>query len=1185
MLSRHTRPIFAFQVFVFLLVSFLSVAGQSRSLITTPIDNSSRAQVPHSHLPLNRAVDLGSVPENQSLERMILVLKMSPEQQRNLVTLLDSQQTKGSPNYHRWLTPEQYGQQFGPATDDVAQISSWLQQQGFTIGRVAKSGMWIEFSGNVGMVNRTFQTQLRRYVVSGENHVANATDISIPAALAPLVTGVSLHDFFSKPTLVRSPDLPDITNSAGASAVTPGDFATIYDLAPLYGANINGSGQTIAIVGRSDINLSDIAQFQKIFGLPNNVPTVIDNGIPAGVTPDGDGGEATLDTEWSAAVATGAKIVLVSSVDTYTTDGVILSAAYIVDQNVGQIVNASFSNCEPNLGTAGNAFWSNLWQQAAAQGMSVFVSAGDSGSDACAATGLDGRLNDFNVAVNGLSSTPFDTSIGGTEFDETVNGGAQSTFWNSTNAANFSSAIGYIPEMVWDDEFTGAVFEIVLGTGGGVSTVYPTPSWQSLNVTGLNVLKTYSLPGQSGVSPRGIPDVSLNASPVHDPYLFCFTSPFTPDDPDCQLDNGTFGPKTFQNVAGGTSFGSPTFAGIMALINQKVLNDHPAQTSSDGRQGLANYVLYPLAVAETFSSCNSSNRTNPATPAPSGCVFNDITVGNNNDPDIAGYNATVGYDLASGLGSIDASNLAAAWDNASTGFHGSETMLTTTAGNSISITHGQSITFDAAVQKLAGDTTSQLPVGSISLVAQGGSLSGSVGIAVAPLAGSTSPVTTGNFSTRTLPGGSYNLIADFPGDGFFASSVSNSIPVTVAHEPSITTLGGATTLPYGTYITEFNAIVAGASGQGSPSGQVTLADGGTAFAQLTLNNQGIGVFLNCPPGGGGIMTPTPSSLPCFTIGTHVITATYSGDNSFNPSPTPPAASQTLTLTITKGQVFPFLGFAASTTNPPDLINFPVILTASLQGVSPGAVQPTGSVQFLLGTTQVGQGVVTNGAGNIPVASSAAVTVPQGQNTITLNYSGDSHYSAESASQQIDNGVPIGWSGTTVTQTINAGQTATYNFTLSTATGFVGQVPLTCIAGTNFSQPGTPPTGVACTVSPTTADFTSSATSFPVTVTVTTTTQSQLIPFSLPWMTLPFAVAGIFALGLRKKKTARVSFFATALALSAAFSCGGGGSNGTIINPPPPPTTAIFTVWSSYPGSSSGYTVYNGVVMTTTINNQ
>jgi hypothetical protein len=1160
--------------FLFIASTAIVSAAAAQPQITGQVDDSSRVPLPNSHLAINPAYDLGALDQSRPLDRMILVLNMAAQQQHELATLLDTQQTKGSPSYHRWLTPAQFGQQYGPVQEDVAKISAWLQQQGFWKIKPSTSRLWIEFSGTVGLVNQAFRTEIHAYQVAGETHIGNSTDISVPAALVPLVNGVPLHDFFSKPAFVRSPARPDITNSAGAHAVTPGDLAAIYDLTPLYKANLNGAGQTIAIVSRSDINPSDVAQFQKIFGLPANAPQVIDNGIAPGVDPSGDGAESTLDTEWAVAVATGAKIVLVPSVSTTTTDGVVLSASYIVDQDLGQIVNVSFSNCEPNLGTAGNAFFSNLWQQAAAQGMSVFVAAGDSGAEACAPTGIVGPGDDFIDAVNGVASTPFDTAVGGTEFDETVNGGSASTYWSTTNGSNLASALGYIPEMVWNDDTSTGVL-IVLGAGGGISTIYPISPWQRLNVTGLQVLSTYSLPGQSGVTPRGIPDVSLEASPVNDPFLFCFTSPLTPTPPDCQLENGTLGANTFQNAGGGTSFSSPIFAGLMAIINQKTQSDNPS-SSADGRQGLANYVLYPLATAEDFSSCNSSARTNPKTPALAACVFNDITIGNNDVPDLTDYySATIGFDLASGLGSVDANNLVTNWNTTAASFHGSQTTLTSSPG-SLSITHGQSVTFDASVQKLTGDSATQIPSGSVSLIAGGGTLTGSFGLVAGTLSGASSPVSTGNLAVSNLPGGTYSVLANFPGDGFYAPSLSNSIAVTVAPEPSTTSIGGPSSFPYGTFPLELAALVTGVSGQGEPSGQITFTDGGILLGTGNLNNVGLASFLNCPLANGTTIPPVPSTPPCLSVGTHEITATYSGDSSFLPSPIAPAASQILNLTITKGELPLYV--SCQGTPPNYLINQPCMLTAALQGVSPAAVPPIGTVQFLDGTTSLGQANVVTV--NSLQQASIQVTLSQGQHNLSASYSGDMFWAAESATQQWDIGVPIGWAANSTTATINPGQTATYNLTLSTATGFTGQVALTCIPGNDPSNSGTPPTGVQCTVQPSSVNFTSSATSFPATVTLTTTSLSRMQPF--PFGMLPFAVAGALAFGFRRRKSSGslAVFVAAALALSAATSCGGGNTP-TPVGPPAVSTT--YSVWATYPVSPSNETLSTGVVLTLNIN--
>lgn len=402
--------------FVCLLVLFLAPASQSQiaARITAPVEDSSRIALPQSHLwLLSRATDTGPLNVDQPLDRMVLLLNRSPQQQQALTALLDSQQTGGSSSYHAWLTPEEFGSRFGPAPSDLAKVTEWLRQQGFHIDGVAKSGMWIEFSGAVGQVNTAFQTEMHSYRIGSKTHIANVADISIPAALAPVLAGVPLHDFFSKPSLVRPKAKQEQTEPQitapwnGAHAVIPGDFAAIYDLNPLYKAGLNGSGQTIAIIGESDIDLSDNATFQKVFGLPSNPPNVIDVGADPGVdTTQGYGLEAAIDTEWSSAVAPGAAIDLVVSAPSETTDGVALSALYIVDQNLAQIVSVSYGECEQDLGTAGNAMWNSLWQQAAAQGMSVFVASGDSGSVACDASGVYYADEQFGpMAVNGVAST------------------------------------------------------------------------------------------------------------------------------------------------------------------------------------------------------------------------------------------------------------------------------------------------------------------------------------------------------------------------------------------------------------------------------------------------------------------------------------------------------------------------------------------------------------------------------------------------------------------------------------------------------------------------------------------------------------------------------------------------------------------------------------------------------------
>jgi Pro-kumamolisin, activation domain/Bacterial Ig-like domain (group 3) len=933
--------------------------------ITAAIDNTARVQIPHSTHPLARpAFDNGRLEGGTPMKRMILILGGSPAQDYQLSVLLDSQQSKGSPDYHHWLTPDQFGEKFGPAPQDIQTVTGWLLQQGFGIDRVSPSGKFIQFTGTSAQVEAAFQTQMHRYQVNGEAHIANATDISIPAALAPVIRGVaSLNNFFPKPAshfggarVRRSTDgryeviAPDanLQTQQGTllHALAPGDFAAIYDLNPLYTAAptaLNGTGVTIAIVALSDINLQDIADFRTVFGLPANTPNIIVDGEDPGDVPGGDE-EATIDTEWSGSVAPGATIDVVISANTLVSPAAELSPQFIVDQNLAQVINVSLSACEAGLGGANsfdNDFFNLLWQQAAAQGMSVFVSTGDTGAAGCdpnepvpAPGAVDG------LAVSGIASTPYDTAVGGSEFNETGAGDSvppnppttDATFWSATNSATLESALGYIPEMVWNESCTGCEDgDDSLGSGGGgLSTLYPVPSWQTLSITGLT---------GAGFANRALPDVSLASAGGHDGYIECFQASCEP----------TADPSFFVN--GGTSFAAPAFAGIMAIVDQKL----------GAPQGLANYTLYSLASAENFGNCNSNTRVNPATAAPAACVFNDVTVGNNGVPgnDVTnkpangdlGYPAGTGYDLATGLGSVDAKNLVNAWANAGAGFQGSQTSIT--SPGSINITHGQSVTLNVHVQKAGGGSG---PTGNVGLITDQAiaGIPGTSTIEGLILSGGTASTGSIDF----LPGGSYHIFANYAGDGTFAGSKSAPISVTVAKEASCVELGGLTpgaasfsnsltNVAYGTPLA-FDLLVTGAAntcaGDGIATGTITsITNAGTSSGTLTsgalsLNAGGGTEFFDCDP------IDTPATTNCFTPGTYTVDANYSGDNSFNPGNTNTSNPvQTVSVMIVKATT-------TTTISPSSTIlarNGSVTLTATVGTQSTG-LAPTGaaSVQFL-----------------------------------------------------------------------------------------------------------------------------------------------------------------------------------------------------------------------------------------------
>ena len=441
--------------------------------------------------PLTRAAnDRGEAPLEQPMRRMMMVLTRSAEQKAALEKMLEGQQEPASSSYHQWLTPTAFGATFGPADADVQAITGWLASSGFNGIRVDEGRTVIEFSGSVATVEQAFRAPIHHYLVDGKTYSANSADPQIPEALSPVVAGiVTLHNFprqshsrlagaftrnrttgavtrvssaprpaaaasrttgeIAKPLYTYTPDLQTLY------ALGPEDFATIYNLNLLWNAATptDGTGQTIAIVGETDIQVQDFINFRQMFGLPLGVTTgptgtqylnIIHNGVPPGITSTDEELESNLDTQWSGAVAPRATIDLVISTSTDTAAGIDLSAEYIVDNNLAPVMSTSYGECELSLGTAGNAFYNTLYQQASAQGITVFTSSGDSGSSSC-----DENLStEVGLSVSSLTSTPYNVSVGGTDFNMP---GDASKYWNSANASSTgASALGYIPELAWN---------------------------------------------------------------------------------------------------------------------------------------------------------------------------------------------------------------------------------------------------------------------------------------------------------------------------------------------------------------------------------------------------------------------------------------------------------------------------------------------------------------------------------------------------------------------------------------------------------------------------------------------------------------------------------------------------------------------------------------------------------------
>jgi pseudomonalisin len=604
---------------------------QARDRITSFIDDDQRVTLRGNVHPLALAqYDAGAVAPGFPMEHMLLTLLPDAAQQDALNQLLDAQHNPESPYYHQWLTPEQYGERFGISDADTAQVVGWLQDHGMEVEEVTAGRGSIVFSGAASQVESAFHTQIHTYKIGDELHHANATEPEIPAALVQVVGGVvSLHDFHSEPMHgERRAPAPEFS-SGGSYYLAPADFATIYDLVPLYQQSINGSGQAVAIVARSNIKLTDVRKFRTFFGLPANDPQIIVNGADPGIWNSNEETEADLDVEWSGAVARNATIKFVVSKSTNASDGVDLSAQYIVNHNLAAVMSMSFGLCEASLGSSGNKFVNSLWQQAAAEGITVFVSSGDDGAAGCDAASASSARH--RRGVNGLCSTPYSVCVGGTEFNDAS---SPSLYWSSSNAAGTqASASSYIPEMTWNESGPGAG---LWASGGGASSVYTKPAWQAGT-------------GVPADGRRDVPDVSLSSA-GHEGYLI-------------YQEGGLY-------VVGGTSAASPSFAGVMALLVQRVA----------ARQGNANSAFYSLA---------SKQRTGGAS------VFHDITKGNNSVPGLAGFNATVGYDQATGLGSIDGFLLVSHWSDATV----VPAFRAAASTGSLSITEGSSntVTINVAV--------------------------------------------------------------------------------------------------------------------------------------------------------------------------------------------------------------------------------------------------------------------------------------------------------------------------------------------------------------------------------------------------------------------------------------------------------------------------------------------------------
>jgi trimeric autotransporter adhesin len=1089
--------------------------------VLAPIDDAEPGTLKGNVHPLaQKQFDQGVAPGATPTGRMMLLLQRSAAQQRSLTQYLSDVENPVSPAYHKWLTPTQYGAAFAISEADLLRVQSWLQGHGFKIEKVPAAHNVIEFSGSFDQVQTAFHTSIDKFSVNGETHFANISDPQIPAALAPVIAGVGpLNDFHPKPTLVRGPKgrydpstgriIPELTITANLRSylfVDPADAAIIYDtpnsvLNPAYsGTTYDGTGVSIGILGISDLTLADVANYRMAFlGEASgsvNMPTVVVDGNDPGRA----GGEALLDTEVSGGIAPKAKIYFYTSAATDLSSGLLNATFRALDDNTVSILSLSDHDCEANLGTSGNQIVLEAAEQAAAQGITRINSAEDAGSAGCDNFDTQSQAT-HGFAVNGFASNPYTIAVGGTDFDALSTSFASYVDITDMGAPPYyATALKYIPENPWNDStavnttlsnnvaYTNSegAGNIIAG-GGGVSSVYAKPAFQT------------SLTPNDGF--RDLPDVSLLAGGgmYHAAWVICSdnvtdgvtTETYT----DCQTTNGQFTSNTVFSGGGGTSASAPAFAGMMALVAQAHGNP-----SDNYRLGQANNILYQLAQSK-YST-----------------VFHDVTTGNNSvacasgSPDcgsnlfMTGYNAGTGYDLASGLGSVDAAAMVNNWTtvslaatNTSLNINGSTAAYTGV--------HGQALTFDVGVSPATA-------TGIAGIVDNAGEVNGGAqnnGQFAIPITGG-----SGSATYNGLPGGSYTVWARYGGDTANSSSTSTPpIHVTITPESSTTTLAinaydsvtekpiPATNIPYGSYLfadAQITGTAEGSKTQGVATGKVSFADGANTLGSAAVSS---GSKASWPTLTASSAWPTlGASIPVLSTGSHQVVASYSGDPSYNSSSSQPVAFSIVpaatsfvidepSYSISSGQSATVAFELNTNWNP---------------GVGPtGTVSLTENSQVLGSTSNflLSKGNLSeNVTGSITIQGSQ---FPAGLNTVTAAYSGDTNYAPATATITVDiTGQPaFSLSNSGILQ-VNAGATSgnTTAISLTATNGFTGTVNLSCVVKTNLTNPTDLP---GCALSPAAPNITGT------TKVTSTLTVSTMAPTGVASGAGPFRIGGLTAL--------------------------------------------------------------------------
>lgn len=857
----------------------------------------------HVQPALRSAADLGRAPDS-TMRGLQLVFAIPPERQAALDQLLVRQQDPASPEYHSWLSPEAYAQRFGASDTEITSAVTWLESQDLQVTSIARGRTAVGFEGSLRKVEAAFGTQIHRYSVAGETHFANVAEPSVGAALQGRIAAVrGLHDFRLRHPRYTAPryTAPRYTSpGSGTHYLAPDDYAILYNLKPLYAQNITGAGQKIVVVGQSQVPLTDLQLFRSSFNLPANAPQIVL--VPGTVDPGisaGDVGEAILDIDWTGAVARNATIIYVYS------DDVTDALYYAIDQNLAPVISMSYGLCEAELGAVYLDLLHTYAKRAVSQGITWVAASGDSGAVDCF-TSTSRTVAE--LAVDAPASIPEVTGIGGTTFTE-----GTGTYWNAINDVNKASVLSYIPETAWNDSTTGNL----ASSGGGVSSFFAKPAWQ----TG---------PGVPNDNFRDVPDIALSASAQKNGYLI--------------YRNGIL------QVVGGTSAGAPAFSGMLALLNQyQVMNGLQATAG----MGNVNPRLYAMAVSTpgAFHDIRTgTNMVNPCSSRVAVCTANLI-----------GYSAAGGYDLVTGLGSVDAFNLITNWGRSVTVKANVTVSLTS---NLTSIPLSGSVVLTAIVTS----TGSTLPTGSVSFFhgttqLGAGSLSVSSGRATATL----------SLQAAQLNSGSNQLTAKYNGDSSFNTANSPPSSISVGAATGIVITGAVNAASFkpvvapGMILAVFGKFLAGAAQSAdvvplpTSLGGVTATIGGAATPLYYVSPDQINlqVPFGSSPGGATLRVTHNGQTATSAL---TIAPTAPGIFTFaNGAPVPDQAAkrgQTITLYTTgEGAATPALISGAlpnsiTTPRPSGIVSVTV-------GGAPATIAYLGVPPWAIGVTQINYTIPAN----------------------------------------------------------------------------------------------------------------------------------------------------------------------------------------------------------------------------------